>query len=70
MSEKIKVYCVETGETFESLRAAAKLAGTSMTTMSFTINGLTPKLIGLILGILVNQRIMGQQTAQVLSGMF
>lgn len=40
MSEKIKVYCVETGETFESLRAAAKFAGTSMTTMSFTINGL------------------------------
>lgn len=47
MSEKIKVYCVETGETFESLRAAAKFAGTSMTTMSFTINGLQKKCRGM-----------------------
>ena len=40
MSSKIQVYCVETGETFESLKDAAKSAGVAMTTMSFTINGL------------------------------
>ena len=40
MSEKIKVYCVETGETFDSLRDAATAHGVSMNTMSLTINGL------------------------------
>lgn len=47
MSEKIKVYCVETGETFDSLRDAATAHGVSMTTMSFTINGLQKTCKGL-----------------------
>ena len=39
MSEKIKVYCVETGETFDSLRDAATAAGVDAYNMSKHING-------------------------------